>query len=192
MNFSISKRTDASAKEDKEYVDVWTKADEYKANDEKWNNFLVPTVKAVPNLGNAATDANGNITYRYFCLNNYHDTNYYKEHKTGDDYIGFFRLTENGRSGANKAYLSLPTREDLPGGKFGFINYNGQFIGTGETALAKMMLVFDDETSGVTEIKNVEVNKQNNDNAYYTLQGIKVLKPTKGIFIHNGKKIVIK
>ena len=192
LNFSISKRTDASAKEDKEYVDVWTKADEYKVNDEKWNNFLVPTVKAVPNLGNAATDANGNITYRYFCLNNYHDTNYYKEHKTGEDYIGFFRLTENGRSGANKAYLSLPTSEDLPGGKFGFINYNGQFIGTGETALAKMKLVFDDETSGVTEIKNVEVNKQNNDNAYYTLQGIKVLRPTKGIFIHNGKKIVIK
>lgn len=190
LNFSISKRTDASAKEDKEYVDVWTKANDYK--DQPWNNFLVPTVKAVPNLGNAATDANGNITYRYFCLNNYHDTNFYKEHKTGDDYIGFFRLTENGRSGANKAYLSLPTREDLPGGKFGFINYNGQFIGTGETALAKMMLVFDDETSGVTEIKNVEVNKQNNDNAYYTLQGIKVLKPTKGIFIHNGKKIVIK
>ena len=181
LNFSISKRTDASAKEDKEYVDVWTKAADYK--DQPWNNFLVPTVKAVPNLGNAATDANGNITYRYFCLNNYHDTNFYKEHKTGDDYIGFFRLTENGRSGANKAYLSLPTSEDLPGGKFGFINYNGQFIGTGETALAKMMLVFDDETSGVTEIKNVEINKQNNDNAYYTLQGIKVLRPTKGIFI---------
>ena len=190
LNFSISKRTDASAKEDKEYVNVWTKAADYK--DQPWNNFLVPTVKAVPNLGNAATDANGNITYRYFCLNNYHDTNFYKEHKTGEDYIGFFRLTENGRSGANKAYLSLPTSEDLPGGKFGFINYNGQFIGTGETALAKMMLVFDDETSGVTEIKNVEINKQNNDNAYYTLQGIKVLKPTKGIFIHNGKKIVIK
>lgn len=191
LNFSISKRTDASAKEDKEYVNVWTKAADYK--DQPWNNFLVPTVEAVPNLGNAATDANGNITYRYFCLNNYHDTNFYKEHKTGEDYIGFFRLTENGRSGANKAYLSLPTREDLPGGKFGFINYNGQFIGTGgATALAKMMLVFDDETSGVTEIKNVEVNKQNNDNAYYTLQGIKVLKPTKGIFIHNGKKIVIK
>ena len=190
LNFSISKRTDASAKEDKEYVNVWTKAADYK--DQPWNNFLVPTVKAVPNLGNAATDANGNITYRYFCLNNYHDTNFYKEHKTGEDYIGFFRLTENGRSGANKAYLSLPTSEDLPGGKFGFINYNGQFIGTGETALAKMMLVFDDETSGVTEIKNVEVKNQNNDNAYYTLQGIKVLKPAKGIFIHNGKKIVIK
>ena len=189
LNFSISKRTDASAKEDKEYVDVWTKANDYK--DQPWNNFLVPTVKANYNLGNAEVDDKG-IAYRYFGLGNYHRTKYYKETLDGDDYIGFFRFTEDGVSGANKAYLSLPAREDVKGADFGCIKYNGQLIGTGETALAKMMLVFDDETSGVTEIKNVEVNKQNNDNAYYTLQGIKVLKPTKGIFIHNGKKIIIK
>lgn len=190
LNFSIRKRTDASAKE---YVDVWTKADEYKAKDEKWNNFLVPTVKAINDLGNVIKDQNGKVTYRFYCLGNYYRTNYYQENHTGEDYIGFFRMTPDGISGANKAYLSLPTSEDLPGGKYGYIDYNGQFIGTGgATALAKMMLVFDDETSGVTEIKNVEENKQNNDNAYYTLQGIKVLKPTKGIFIHNGKKIVIK
>ena len=30
------------------------------------------------------------------------------------------------------------------------------------------------------------------DKAYYTLQGVKVLRPTKGIYIHGGKKIVIK
>lgn len=189
LNFSISKRTDVSAKEDKEYVNVWTKAADYK--DQPWNNFLVPTVEANNNLGNADVDDKG-IAHRYFGLGNYHRTKYYKETQTGDDYIGFFRFVENGVSGANKAYLSLPAREDVKGADFGCITYNGQLIGTGETALAKMMLVFDDETSGVTEIKNVEVNKQNNDNAYYTLQGIKVLKPTKGIFIHNGKKIVIK
>lgn len=189
LNFSISKRTDVSAKEDKEYVNVWTKAADYK--DQPWNNFLVPTVEANNNLGNADVDDKG-IAHRYFGLGNYHRTKYYKETQTGDDYIGFFRFVENGVSGANKAYLSLPAREDVKGANFGCITYNGQLIGTGETALAKMMLVFDDETSGVTEIKNVEVNKQNNDNAYYTLQGIKVLKPTKGIFIHNGKKIVIK
>lgn len=193
LNFSISKRTETSAVKDEEYVDVWTKADEYKAKDEKWNNFLVPTVEAINDLGNVKKDQNDKITYRFYCLGNYHRTNYYQETHKGEDYIGFFRMTPDGVSGANKAYLSLPTSEDLPGGKYGYINYNGQFIGTGgETALAKMMLVFDDETSGVTEIKNVEVNKQNNDNAYYTLQGIKILKPTKGIFIHNGKKIVIK
>lgn len=30
------------------------------------------------------------------------------------------------------------------------------------------------------------------DRAYYTLQGVKVIRPTKGIYIHGGKKIVIK
>ena len=30
------------------------------------------------------------------------------------------------------------------------------------------------------------------DKSYYTLQGVKVLRPTKGIYIHGGKKIVIK
>lgn len=30
------------------------------------------------------------------------------------------------------------------------------------------------------------------DKAYYTLQGVKVIRPTKGIYIHGGKKIVIK
>lgn len=189
LNFSISKRTENSAEKDEDYVKVWTKADDYK--NQPWNNFLVPTVEANNNLGNAKVDDKG-IAYRYFGLGNYHRTNYYKKTQKGEDYIGFFRFVENGVSGANKAYLSLPAREDVKGANFGCITYNGQLIGTGETALAKMMLVFDDETSGVTEIKNVEVNKQNNDNAYYTLQGIKVLKPTKGIFIHNGKKIVIK
>lgn len=190
LNFSISKRTENSAEKDEDYVKVWTKAADYE--NQPWNNFLVPTVEANYNLGNVEKDQNDKVTYRFYCLGNYHRTNYYQATHKGEDYIGFFRMTPDGISGANKAYLSLPTSEDLPGGKFGFINYNGQFISTGETALAKMMLVFDDETSGVTEIKNVEVNKQNNDNAYYTLQGIKVLKPTKGIFIHNGKKIVIK
>ena len=189
FGFSIRKRTETSAEKDEDYVKVWTKAADYK--DQPWNNFLVPTVEANNNLGNADVDDKG-IAHRYFGLGNYHRTKYYKETHTGDDYIGFFRFTEDGVSGANKAYLSLPAREDVKGANFGCITYNGQLIGTGYTALAKMMLVFDDETSGVTEIKNVEVNKQNNDNAYYTLQGIKVLKPTKGIFIHNGKKVVIK
>ena len=189
LNFSISKRTEKSAEKDEDYVKVWTKAADYE--NQPWNNFLEPTVEANNHLGNAKVDDKG-IAYRYFGLGNYHRTKYYKETQKGEDYIGFFRFVENGVSGANKAYLSLPAREDVKGANFGCITYNGQLIGTGETALAKMMLVFDDETSGVTEIKNVEVNKQNNDNAYYTLQGIKVLKPTKGIFIHNGKKIVIK
>lgn len=30
------------------------------------------------------------------------------------------------------------------------------------------------------------------DPAYYTLQGVRVLHPTRGIFIHNGKKVILK
>ena len=193
LDFTLRKRTEdeVTANDPTQYVNVWTK--EYTG--QQWNNFLAPTVEANNSLGNIEK-VGETVTYRYYGLGNYHNTNYYKEHKVGDDYIGFFRLTPNGRSGANKAYLRMPASEEVEGGAFGYISYNSQFIGPkdeDDASLAKMMIVFDDEEmGGVTEIKNVETVKTHHDNAYYTLQGIKVLNPTKGIYIHNGKKIVIK
>ena len=193
LDFTLRKRTEdeVTANDPTQYVNVWTK--EYTG--QQWNNFLSPTVEANNSLGNIEKEGE-TVTYRYYGLGNYHNTNYYKEHKVGDDYIGFFRLTPKGRCGANKAYLRMPASEEVEGGKFGFISYNSQFIGPkdeDDASLAKMMIVFDDEEmGGVTEIKNVETVKTHHDNAYYTLQGIKVLNPTKGIYIHNGKKIVIK
>lgn len=195
LDFTLRKRTEdeVTANDPTQYVNVWTKASEY--TNQTWNNFLTPTVKANNSLGNIEKEGE-TVTYRYYGLGNYHNTNYYKENKEGDDYIGFFRLTPKGRSGANKAYLRMPASKEVEGGKFGFISYNSQFIGPkdeDDASLAKMMIVFDDEEmGGVTEIKNVETVKPHHDNAYYTLQGIKVLNPTKGIYIHNGKKIVIK
>lgn len=193
LDFILRKRTEdeVTANDPTQYVNVWTK--EYTG--QSWNNFLAPTVEANNNLGNIEKEGE-TVTYRYYGLGNYHNTKYYKENKVGDDYIGFFRLTPDGRSGANKAYLRMPASKEVEGGKFGFIDYNAHFIGPkdeDDASLAKMMIVFDDEEmGGVTEIKNVETVKTHHDNAYYTLQGIKVLNPTKGIYIHNGKKIVIK
>lgn len=193
LDFILRKRTEDSANDPTQYVNVWTNASKYTG--QQWNNFLTPTVEANNNLGNIEKEGE-TVTYRYYGLGNYHRTKYYNEHKVGDDYIGFFRLTPNGRSGANKAYLRMPASKEVEGGKFGFIDYNAHFIGPkdeNDASLAKMMIVFDDEEEGgVTEIKNVETVKTHHDNAYYTLQGIKVLNPTKGIYIHNGKKIVIK
>ena len=48
-----------------------------------------------------------------------------------------------------------------------------------------------DIASGI-EMPAVATIKKSADKAYYTLQGVKVLRPTKGIYIHGGKKIVIK
>lgn len=181
------------------YKAVWTKADDY-VNDE-WNNYLQPTVTANDNLGNADTDADGKILHRFFGLANFYSTKYYKENQTGDDYIGFFRLTPNGKSGANKAYLSIPANtvvDDGVGSKFGYIDFNGQFLGNetdddpNNPSLAKMAIVFDDEDDGgsTTTVTEVKPNSPDGDASFYTLQGVKVSRPVKGVYIHNGKKFI--
>ena len=197
LNFYLKEKTD-DLLPDNNYEALWTKADDY-ANDE-WNNYLKPTVTAINNLGNADTDADGKILHRFFGLGNFHSTKYYQENQTGKDYIGFFRLTQNGRSGANKAYLSIPANTVVDGGvgaTFGYIDYNGQFIGN-ETddpenpSLAKMAIVFDDEDDGgsTTTVTEVKPNSTDGNASFYTLQGVKVSRPVKGVYIHNGKKFI--
>lgn len=198
-------RTEESVGPDGDYRKVWTNSDKYIANNDQWNNYLVPTVTAVNDLGNAKVDESGKITYRYFGLGNYYRTNYHKSLGEADnqkDYIGFFRLTANGKSGANKAYLSIPANAEVGNGvgdTYGFIDYNGQLLGnesddgTFPVSLAKMALIFDDLVDGneVTGIKELETENLNNDK-YYNLQGIEVAHPVKGIYIHNGKKVIVK
>lgn len=204
--FSLLERTEESVKPDGDYREVWTKSDEYIAANDQWNNYLVPTVKAVNDLGNVKVES-GKITYRYFGLGNYYSTNYHEslgDKDTQKDYIGFFRFTANGKSGANKAYLSIPANAEVGNGvgaTYGFIDYNGQLLGNeygdNESIMpaqfAKMALVFDDLVDGneTTGIKELETKKMNN-NKYYNLQGIEIAHPVKGIYIHNGKKIIVK
>lgn len=198
LNFSLKEAPAEMPLEGDNYTEVWTKADEYA--DQEWNNYLKPTVTANDKLGNADTDADGKILHRYFGLGNFYSTNYYKQHKTGNDYIGFFRFTQNGRSGANKAYLSIPANtvvDDGVGAKFGYIDFNGQFLGN-ETddpknpSLSKMAIVFDDEDDGgsTTTVPEVKPNSTDADASFYTLQGVKVSRPVKGVYIHNGKKFI--
>ena len=196
LNFSLMEAP-ANILEGDNYTAVWTKADEYAG--QKWNNYLKPTVMAIDNLGNADTDADGKILHRFFGLANFHSTNYYKENQTGDDYIGFFRLTQNGRSDANKAYLSIPANTVVDGGvgaRFGYIDFNGQFLGNetdqNNQSLAKMAIVFDDEDNGgsTTSITEVKPNSTDGNASFYTLQGVKVSRPVKGVYIHNGKKFI--
>ena len=113
-------------------------------------------------------------------------------------------FTANGKSGANKAYLSIPANAEVDNGigaTYGYIDYNGQLLGNKyddsesniPSKFAKMALVFDDLVDGneTTGIKELETKKMNN-NKYYNLQGIEIAHPVKGIYIHNGKKIIVK
>ena len=198
LNYSLREAPADMLVEGDNYTAVWTKADDYV--NEEWNNYLQPTVTAIDKLGNADTDDKGNILHRFFGLANFHSTNYYKENQTGDDYIGFFRLTQNGKSGANKAYLSIPANATVDGGvgaKFGYIDFNGQFLGNETDApnnqsLAKMAIFFDDEDDGgsTTTVTEVKPNSTDGNASFYTLQGVKVSCPVKGVYIHNGKKFI--
>ena len=59
---------------------------------------------------------------------------------------------------------------------------------------AKVMFVFDDgeDHNIVNAIETVENNNVVDNNAYYNLQGQRVENPQHGVFIHNGKKVVLK
>ena len=62
------------------------------------------------------------------------------------------------------------------------------FTNTGEQVCFVMKVTYTEGATGVPTVRN----SRPADNAYYTLQGVRVDKPAKGIYIQNGKKIIIK
>lgn len=208
LAFSLLERTEDPEIAPTDSCKLWMNAETYTQRGDKWNNYLVPTVQANNNLGNAYVDKSGKVTYRYFGLSNYYRTKYHNSLGTADtqpDYLGFFRLTSNGKSEANKAYLSIPANAEVGNGvgaTYGYIDFNGQLLENkfhdqyeAETPakFANMAMIFDDliegnETTGIKELETEVLN----DNKYYNLQGIEVAYPVKGIYIHNGKKVIVK
>ena len=59
------------------------------------------------------------------------------------------------------------------------------------TINARISMVFADG-SETTGISTAEVSTAKEDNVCYTLQGIRVAKPTHGIYVRNGKKVLVK
>lgn len=80
------------------------------------------------------------------------------------------------------------------GDKVGFaLVANGIVIPAGKAYLevskgtAAKFFSLDGEATGINSVKTAKA-----DGAYYTLEGVKTTKPVKGLYIHNGKKIVVK
>ena len=79
----------------------------------------------------------------------------------------------------------------------GFYKWAGGALGAGRAIVpasavssAHEFLEFSFDESDVTAIENVEVKKANGQ--YFNLAGQRVAQPTKGLYIVNGKKIIIK
>lgn len=84
--------------------------------------------------------------------------------------VAFYKLKSTGTIGANKAYLK--------------VNSN---------ASAHEFFTFDiDETATGVDSINAQENEENVDVKIYDLQGRRVANPGKGIYIVNGKKVLMK
>ena len=83
----------------------------------------------------------------------------------GESGVGFYKLKDDVTVPAGKAYL------EISGGS----NARG-FIGFG---------------NGTTGIDNLTPALSNGEEVYYDLQGRRVAQPTKGLYIVNGKKVII-
>lgn len=61
--------------------------------------------------------------------------------------------------------------------------------GRGNGSNSPLRVYVDNTATAIDGITNNPVVK---DEAYYNLQGVKVQRPQHGVFIHNGKKVVLK
>lgn len=78
-------------------------------------------------------------------------------------------------------------------GVVGFYKANGQTVAKNRaylqstTAAARISLNFDEETTGISEVVKSDVN-----NKVFDLQGRHIVQPTKGLYIMNGRKVLVK
>ncbi len=181
---------------DKErYDDQLFPDNKYEKNSKQYANYLRKINREAPFIYNVCTE--GGVTYRNFFLSEgaqldaatqYQGENYQNGVVSG---WGFFRaVTKQYPTVNNKAYLHLP-------GTLCPSNANYSTVDDSNATNAKSfgLIIIDgdiDELDGVATSIQQAASETTTDNAYYTLQGVRVVNPSKGIYIHNGKKIIVR
>lgn len=187
--------------------DLWVKKEDYTG--QPFNNYLV----GLSTDGMFVTEGDFDEEHHYYVNRNF-GLNWFSNTKTGkalketgtsgledktngdagdNDYLGFFRLKGN----VQKEYAYLQLSKDV-------VDYNLQLTGSKkennkaiQEADAKLSpnfgMYFDTDFDFVTGINSVSEVKKNSNNGCYTLQGVKVQRPTApGLYIMNGKKVIVK
>lgn len=161
-------------------------------------NLLVPI--SAPQVVPTSDETNINYLFGYYHAitgtGNGINPDTGKTYEPNDFLMGFWISNGKGLYPSNSAYLPVPKAkaEKLNlGVKYDYKNFDTN-PGTGAKKIPALFFDFAKVGSGTTGINEV-VNQSTklNDGKYYTLSGQQVEKPTAGgIYIHNGRKFVVK
>lgn len=161
-------------------------------------NLLVPI--SAPRVVPTSDETNINYLFGYYHAitgtGNSINPDTGKTYEPNDFLMGFWISNGKGLYPSNSAYLPVPKAkaEKLNlGVKYDYKNFDTT-PGSGAKKIPALFFDFAKVGSGTTGINEV-VNQSTklNDGKYYTLSGQQVEKPTAGgIYIHNGRKFVVK
>ena len=161
-------------------------------------NLLVPI--SAPRVVPTSDETNINYLFGYYHAitgtGNSINPETGKTYEPNDFLMGFWISNGKGLYPSNSAYLPVPKAkaEKLNlGVKYDYKNFVTN-PGSGAKKIPALFFDFANVGSGTTGINEV-VNQSTklNDGKYYTLSGQQVEKPTAGgIYIHNGRKFVVK
>ncbi|MBR3530648.1 MAG: leucine-rich repeat protein [Bacteroidaceae bacterium] len=165
--------------------------------------------------------AKENVLERNFIMTKYRNTTLNTGDNAvsaDDDYVGFFRVLTKGTLAKNLAYLKLPSDENTfnPTDGVKFVNPQGMEIivdnteiefrtdkwhnavstgnwGQRPSSLPTLVKSIGEpgEEEYFLSVNSLEDIMEENG-TIYTLQGVKVTNPQKGIYIKNGKKFIVK
>jgi len=107
---------------------------------------------------------------------------------TGDDSYYYFGLLKDSNPLTFRKFV--PSTTAIPADK-AYLKVSKSSLGSSARGLE---FVFDDEVTGVNEVrvKNLTPALSQGEGAWFDLQGRKVAQPQKGLYIVNGKKVVLK
>ena len=160
-------------------------------------NFLVPIL--APQVVPTSDETNINYLFGYYHAitgtGNGINPDTGKTYEPNDFLMGFWISNGKGLYPSNSAYLPVAKAkaEKLNLG----VKYDYKYFDTNNAGAKKIPALFFDfakvgsGTTGINEVVNQSTKL--NDGKYYTLSGQQVKKPTAGgIYIHNGRKFVVK
>ena len=119
--------------------------------------------------------------------------NYYLS--SGDAGVGFYKVTkeEGVTIGANRCYLPILNKTAAAGTRsVGSVKTLFKARAASEVIGIPLLRGIGGDGDGTTSIKDLAPALSKSEGAYYNLHGQRVANPSKGLYIKNGKKYVIK